>query len=189
MKKLCVFASGAGSNAENIIRYFQDKKLAEVVLVVTNRPDAGVVSKAAHLGVTVLPINKSYFTDPDGLTRTLTEKGIDLVILAGFLWLIPPPLIRAFSGKIVNIHPSLLPKYGGKGMYGTHVHEAVIAAGEKESGITIHLVDEVYDRGKILLQQHCQVTASDTPASLAEKIHLLEHRFYPELIESLVLKS
>jgi phosphoribosylglycinamide formyltransferase-1 len=186
VKKLCVFASGAGSNAENIIRYFREKGTAEVALVVVNKPNAGVISKAEQLGVEVLLTGRDYFTDPHGLTRTLTQKGVDWIILAGFLWLIPSCLIHAFEGKIINIHPSLLPKFGGKGMYGDKVHRAVIDAREKESGITIHLVDEHYDRGGILLQERCAVEPGETPHSLATKIHLLEHRFYPELIESLI---
>jgi phosphoribosylglycinamide formyltransferase-1 len=186
VKKLCVFASGAGSNAENIIRYFRDKMTAEVVLVVVNKPGAGVIARSEKLGVEVLVTGRDYFADPQGLTRALSQKRVDFIILAGFLWLIPSSLIHAFEGKIINIHPSLLPKFGGKGMYGEKVHQAVIDAGEKESGITIHLVDEHYDRGRILLQQRCKVEAGETASSLAEKIHRLEHHYYPELIESLV---
>jgi phosphoribosylglycinamide formyltransferase-1 len=187
MKKLCVFASGAGSNAENLIRYFQKNKTAEVTLIVTNRADAGVNEVARKLGVEVFYCNRDYFSNPAGLTSLLTQKGIDLVILAGFLWLLPACLIQAYPNKIINIHPSLLPKYGGKGMFGEHVHKAVIAAGEKESGITIHYVNERYDQGSILLQARCPVEPGETLLSLSRKVLMLEHRFFPPLVESLVV--
>jgi phosphoribosylglycinamide formyltransferase-1 len=186
MKKLCVFASGEGTNAAVIIRHFQTKGTAEVVLVVSNRKDAGITSVAPGLGVNVLVCNKENFNNPEGLTKVLTDSGIDLIILAGFLWLIPPCMIEAFPKKIINIHPALLPKFGGKGMFGSKVHQAVIASGEKESGITIHFVDEHYDSGSILLQKSCTVDPSETPESLALKVRTLEHHFYPLLIESLI---
>ena len=188
MKKLCIFASGNGSNAENIIRHFRNSTVAQVALVVTNNPKAGVIQRCKDLGVDVTLCNSEELASPQGLTRKLLQSGIDLIILAGFLKLIPKPLLDAFPDRIINIHPALLPKYGGAGMYGMKVHEAIITASEKQSGITIHRVNERYDEGAILLQKTCNVNSEDTPGSLAEKIHALEHLHYPVLIESLIKK-
>lgn len=186
MKKICVFASGTGTNTENIIRYFQHHPDGVVSLVVSNQPTAGVVDRARNLGVPVCICTRQELESPQGLTLTLQKAGIDLIVLAGFLRLIPPALLSAFPNQIINIHPSLLPKYGGKGMYGMKVHHAVIEAGETESGITIHTVNEHYDKGAILLQKSCPILPGDTPDDLAKKIHALEHLYYPVLIESLI---
>jgi phosphoribosylglycinamide formyltransferase-1 len=186
MKKICVFASGKGTNALNIIRYFQDKGVARVTLILCNRPDAGIIPEARKLGIPVALFSKETFYATDGPLNQLKESKIDFIVLAGFLWLLPPSLVQAYPNKIVNIHPALLPKFGGKGMYGKNVHEAVVAASEKESGITIHYVNEHYDKGDILLQKTCMLEAGETADTLALKIRELEHRHYPLLIETLL---
>ncbi len=185
MKHLCVFASGEGTNTLNIIRYFREKGTAEVTMVVTNRADAGVIPKVRKLGIKVLVVTREeFYGNPDLLIHTLQDAGIDLIILAGFLWMMPPRVIEAYPDRILNIHPALLPRFGGKGMYGMHVHKAVLEAGESESGITIHLVNEHYDEGAILFQEKCCIEPDDTPYSLAQKIRLLEHRCFPLFIDS-----
>lgn len=188
---IAIFASGAGSNAEKIIQHFNaikpgSKTQGRVSLIICNKPGAGVLQIAAANDINTLLIEKERFFNGDHYLPELRAHHIDFVVLAGFLWKLPPALVKAYPGKIVNIHPALLPKHGGKGMYGNKVHEAVIAAGEKESGITIHFVDELYDNGKVILQATCSVEANDTAESLANKIHLLEHRHYPEIIENLL---
>lgn len=187
--KLAIFASGKGSNAQKIITHFRWNPDIKVVLVVSNKSDAGVLDIAANTGIPSLIIDKERFFKNDAFLPYLAQNEVDFIILAGFLWKIPEKLISAFPGKILNIHPALLPKFGGKGMYGHHVHEAVLAAGEKESGITIHLVDEQYDHGKTIAQFTCPVLASDTADSLAERIHKLEHAHFPEVIEEFVTGS
>ncbi|MFZ9387443.1 MAG: phosphoribosylglycinamide formyltransferase [Chitinophagaceae bacterium] len=189
MKKIAVFASGAGSNAQKIMDYFRDAPDIRVALVVCNKPGAGVVDIAKREGVPALLIEKEQFFRGNAYVDEIREAGIDLIVLAGFLWKVPPALIRAFPDRIINIHPALLPKFGGKGMYGRHVHEAVIANHEKESGISIHVVDELYDHGRILFQARCPVLDSDTPESLAERIHQLEHKHYPAVIGDLLRKD
>lgn len=184
--KLAIFASGKGSNAQKIIYHFRWNPAIKVVLVVSNKSDAGVLDIAANAGIPSLIIEKDRFFKNDGFLPYLAQNEVDFVILAGFLWKIPEKLISAYPGKILNIHPALLPKFGGKGMYGHHVHEAVLAAGETESGITIHLVDEQYDHGKTIAQFKCPVLAGDTADSLAERIHGLEHAHFPEEIEKFV---
>ncbi|HMR92042.1 MAG TPA: phosphoribosylglycinamide formyltransferase [Chitinophagaceae bacterium] len=186
MKKLIIFASGAGSNAAKIIEHFHTGNLARVSLVVCNKPGAGVLDIAAVNDIPVLLIERERFFRGDSYVPELKEAQPDLIILAGFLWKIPAALIQHFRGRIINIHPALLPKYGGKGMYGMYVHEAVIAAGEAESGITIHYVDEKYDNGDTIFQARCTVTKDDTPATLAQKIHALEHRHFPAQVEQLL---
>lgn len=186
MKHIAIFASGAGTNAKNIIQYFSSSTTARVSLVVCNKPGAGVLDIAASAGIPTLLIEKEKFFRGDAYVPELEGYRIDFIVLAGFLWKVPPQLIAAFAGKIVNIHPALLPKYGGKGMYGARVHEAVIAAAEQESGISIHLVDEVYDNGEIVFRASCAITPDDTPDSLAQKIHQLEYTHYPKVIEKLV---
>ncbi len=186
--RLAVFASGKGSNAEKIIQYFENHKFIKVVLVVSNRNTAGVLSIANKYGIKTLLINKEGLTQGDEYVQNLVNEGITHVVLAGFLWKVPEKLTQAFRNKIINIHPALLPKFGGKGMYGSHVHEAVLAAGERESGITIHLVDEEYDHGKTLFQARLAVDPSDTADSLAGKIHALEHQHYPKVIEKWSMK-
>jgi len=187
MKQIAIFASGAGSNAKKIIEHFAltDQKgnsPAKVTLVVCNKPDAGVLKIAAENNIATLIIDKEKFFRGNGYTDELAAAGIDIIVLAGFLWKVPAALIKAFPKKIINIHPALLPKYGGKGMYGHFVHEAVVANKETETGITIHYVDEVYDHGQIILQASCQVTEKDTPDTVAKKVQLLEHRHFPATV-------
>lgn len=186
--KLAVFASGAGSNAEKLIQYFKDSELAKVGLVVCNKPGAGVLAIAEKEGVPTLLIEKEQFFRGDGYVPFLQNQGIDFIILAGFLWKIPQTLINAYPRRIVNIHPALLPKFGGKGMYGQYVHEAVLNAGEMESGITIHYVDEHYDNGDIIFQTACPILPGDKPGDIAQRIHLLEHAHYPRVVEELIGK-
>ena len=187
MIQLAIFASGAGSNAQRIIQHFSSSSQIKCALVVCNKAGAGVTDIAAKAGIPVLMIEKEPFFRGDAYTADLKNRGIDFIVLAGFLWKLPSRLVAAYPGKIINIHPALLPKYGGKGMYGNFVHEAVIAAGEKESGITVHYVDELYDHGNIIFQASCPVVEGDTPASLAKKIHVLEHTHYPAVIEKTLL--
>lgn len=186
MKKICVFASGAGSNAQKIIDHFRRSDVARVTLIVCNKPGAGVLNIAEKEHIPSLLIEKEKFFRGNAYADELNVAGIDLIVLAGFLWKIPSALIRAFPGKIINIHPALLPKYGGKGMYGRHVHQAVIDNQEKESGISIHYVDELYDHGQIIFQATCPVMEDDTADTLAQRIHVLEHKHYPEMIGKLL---
>ncbi|MCB0698542.1 MAG: phosphoribosylglycinamide formyltransferase [Chitinophagales bacterium] len=182
MQSLIIFASGRGSNAQAIIDYFNNDSGVEVALIVSNKKDAGVLQIAADNNIPSLVVDKQSFNN-SSFADTLKGYTPSLIVLAGFLWKVPDAVVKAFSGKIINIHPALLPSYGGKGMYGHHVHEAVIAAKEQESGITIHYVDEVYDNGGIILQARCTVSAEDSPDSLAQRIHKLEHFFFPRTIE------
>lgn len=187
-KRIAILASGNGSNAENIIRYFQSRgNEAEVALVISNKADAKVLSRAEALGVPSIVVPKRDFNNEEFLTELMRDNRIDFIVLAGFLLMIPDFLISLYPEKIVNIHPSLLPKYGGKGMYGSHVHEAVVAAGEKESGITIHLVNEHCDGGRIVFQAKVPVDRDDTPDDVATKVHALEYAHFPHVIEKLVL--
>ena len=181
-QSLAIFASGSGSNAEEIIKQSRRTGNYHVALIVTNNPDAGVIKRGARLDVPVLVLSKKILNG-EGIGKILEKWSIDFIVLAGYLNLIPDALIRQFSHKIINIHPALLPSFGGKGMYGDNVHKAVIDAGEKESGITIHEVNEKYDEGKILFQASCPVLKGDTPESLAERIHSLEHQHYPVFLE------
>lgn len=186
MKQLAIFASGAGSNAARIIDHFRHHRDIKVSLIVCNKPGAGVLDIARRESVPALLIEKERFFRGDGYVGELEKSKIDLVVLAGFLWKIPVTLIRAYAGRIVNIHPALLPKFGGKGMYGRFVHEAVLAASEKETGITIHYVDEQYDHGAPIFQARVLVEAGDTPETLAKKVHLLEHEHFPRIIEEVI---
>ena len=186
MIKLAIFASGAGSNAAKIIEHFKNSSTVVIDLIVCNKKEAGVWGIAAANQIDTLYINRESFIESDACVKQLQARSIDFIVLAGFLWKVPESLIHAYPGKIINIHPALLPKYGGKGMYGMHVHEAVITAGEKESGITIHYVDAHYDEGDIIFQAKCTIEPTDTPASLAAKIHVLEHAHFPVVIESLL---
>lgn len=185
-KNIAIFASGSGTNAENIIRHFQGNKDVNVALVVSNKPDAYVLVRAANLHVPSLTLTREEFARGEELARLMKERGIDFIVLAGFLLRVPEALIEAYPGRIVNIHPALLPKYGGKGMYGDHVHRAVVEAGERESGITIHLIDEQYDRGTTVFQAKCPVLPGDTPDDVARKVHALEYAHYPEVIGQLL---
>ena len=186
MKRVAVFASGSGSNAENIVRYFMDKPNIEVSIILTNNPNAFVLDRAKSLNIPSLVFNRADFSKTDKIVDVLIEKKIDLIVLAGFLLLLPPRLIDAFPNKIVNIHPALLPKFGGKGMYGMNVHDAVVENKEKESGITIHMVNEKFDDGKIVFQAKCVVEESDTAEDVAEKIHKLEYEHFPKIVEQLL---
>jgi phosphoribosylglycinamide formyltransferase-1 len=188
MKNIAIMASGTGTNAENIIKYFSNKKTAKVTLVLSNRREATVLKRAEALDV------KTCFFEYDDLYRSdkvlelLLKSRIDFVVLAGFLRLVPENILDTFEKRIINIHPALLPRYGGKGMYGDRVHKAVIANGDRESGITIHYVNKYYDKGDIIFQVRCKVAASDTPESLASKVHALEYEHYPVIIEKLLRK-
>lgn len=173
--KIAIFASGAGSNAQKIIEHFQQHAHIQVCLIVCNKPSAGILNIAANHQIPTLLIDKEPFFRGDAYVPTLQAQGITFVVLAGFLWKIPPALVAAYRGAMVNIHPALLPKYGGKGMYGHYVHEAVIANRETESGITIHYVNDYFDEGAAIFQATCPIVPSDTPESLAAKIHVLEH--------------
>lgn len=184
--RIAIFASGAGSNAEKIIGHFKDHASIEVALVVCNKPGAGVLHIAAANHTDSLLIEKDRFFNGDAYLPVLQQKHIDFIVLAGFLWKMPASIIHEWKGKIINIHPALLPAYGGKGMYGQKVHEAVIAAGEKESGISIHEVDEVYDNGTIIFQAKCSVDEKETVESLAKKIHALEHAHFPTQLEQFI---
>lgn len=183
MKNIAIFASGTGSNAKKIIEYFRHHQNIKVSLVVSNRETAPVLTMASANGIDTHVIRRSSFYQTEEVLDVLAMHQIEGIILAGFLWLVPPYLIQHFPGKILNIHPALLPKYGGKGMYGSHVHRAVKAAGEKVSGITIHLIDEEYDKGRILLQKSCELTPDDSASDIAAKVLRLEHRYFAPTIE------
>ena len=185
MKRLAILASGSGSNAEKIMEHFQNSEIAEIALVASNKTEAFVLDRAKKFNVPTFTFSRKEM-DAGMLLEKLQQEKIDWVILAGFLLKIPVELTRAFPDRMVNIHPALLPKYGGKGMYGSFVHEAVKAAGEKETGITIHLVNENYDEGRIVFQASTPLTLDDTPDSIAEKVHALEHKHFPEVIEGLL---
>ena len=189
MKKIAIFASGSGSNAENIIQYFAQKPQFCVKSVFCNVPDAYVLERAKKYRIPSFVFNREEFRNPDKVFRQLQEQEIDFIVLAGFLWLMPSFITAAWPNKIVNIHPALLPAYGGKGMYGHHVHEAVIAAGEKESGITIHYVNDHYDQGAIIFQAKCPVLPTDTPDDLAARVHELEYQYFPQIIAETILKQ
>ena len=189
MKRIAIFASGNGTNAAHIIRYFKQNGKATVELVLTNNPNAGVIGRAQDLGVTTLLFDRETFRNSNKIVEILLERQIDLVVLAGFLWLVPSNLLHAFKNRIINIHPALLPKFGGKGMYGHFVHEAVLHSGETESGITIHQVNEKYDDGQIIFQQKLRIAPGETPESLASRIHRLEYEFYPRIIEQLLFEN
>ena len=189
MKKIAIFASGSGSNAENIIQYFAQKPQFCVKSVFCNVPDAYVLERAKKYRIPSFVFSREEFRNPDKVFRQLQEQEIDFIVLAGFLWLMPSFITAAWPNKIVNIHPALLPAYGGKGMYGHHGHEAVIAAGEKESGITIHYVNDHYDQGAIIFQAKCPVLPTDTPDDLAARVHELEYRYFPQIIAETILKQ
>ncbi|MDT0643615.1 phosphoribosylglycinamide formyltransferase [Zunongwangia sp. F363] len=188
-KKIVIFASGTGTNTENIIKYFQDSPSTRVVAVFSNRKAAGVLKKAHDLNVKALHFDRDSFYYSNDVLYVLKDINPDLIVLAGFLWVVPENIIQKFPDKIINIHPALLPRYGGKGMYGEKVHQAIIENREKESGITIHYVNEKYDEGKILFQTTVNVEPTDTPESLAQKIHSLEYSHFPKVIEELLEKE
>ncbi len=183
MKNIAIFASGNGSNAENIINFFADTNKISIKLILSNKKDAFVVERAKKHNIECVIIEKKQFLEENYVVNILKAKKIDTIVLAGFLLLIPKCLVSAYSGKIINIHPALLPKYGGKGMYGMNVHKAVIENSEKQSGITIHNVNEEYDKGEIIFSAACDITPDDTPDSLAAKVHELEYKYFPAVIE------
>ncbi len=187
MNRIAIFASGSGTNAEKIIRHFNHHPQIEVAMLMSNKPDAYALTRAANLGVPASVFSRIEFQDGT-VSDSLIKAGITHIVLAGFLWLIPENLTRNFPDRIINIHPSLLPAFGGKGMYGNRVHQAVKDAGASETGISIHLVNEHYDEGRILFQAKCSISDSDTPDSIAEKVHALEYMYYPELIEQWILQ-
>ena len=188
--RVAIFASGAGSNAKQFINYFSaSSSSVKIALIVCNKPTAGVLKIAEDAGIPSLLIERERFFNAGHYLPELRKHTIDFIVLAGFLWKMPKALITVFPKKIINIHPALLPKFGGRGMYGANVHEAVIAAGEKESGISIHYVDELYDHGEIIFQATCSVDENDTPQTLAAKIHQLEHAHYPQVFDGLLKKQ
>ena len=190
MIRIAIFASGSGTNAQRITEYFRERSAPIAVdLILSNKPDAFVLERAKNLGISSITFSRQEFYESTRIPDLLKEHAIEYVILAGFLWLVPDSLLKAYPGKILNIHPALLPGYGGKGMYGIKVHEAVISSHDKESGITIHLVNERFDEGQILFQAKCSIEENDTPGSLAEKIHALEYQYFPQVIENFILKG
>jgi phosphoribosylglycinamide formyltransferase-1 len=186
MRNIAIFASGSGTNAENIIKYFSTGNSAKVTLVLSNRREAFVLNRAAALGVKTIFFDRIDLYKKDTVLDCLLDNKIDFIVLAGFLWLIPEKILDTYGRRIVNIHPALLPSYGGKGMYGEKIHEAVIANGDRESGITIHYVNRFYDEGDIIFQARCKIEPGETADTLAKKIHTLEYKHFPEVIEKLV---
>lgn len=184
--RVAIFASGMGTNTQKIIDHFTWSPATKIALIVCNKPGAGVLSIADKENIPSLLIKKEQFITGDHYLGELQKNKIDFIVLAGFLWMVPPELIKAYPKKIINIHPALLPKYGGIGMYGHFVHEAVIRNKEKESGISIHYVDEIYDHGEVIFQASCTVDENDTVDSLSKKIHVLEHAHYPAVIEKII---
>ena len=185
-KNIAIFASGNGTNAENIIRYFQNSESVNVKLVLADRETAFVLERARRLNVPFACLDKAAWADGTAVLSLLEDKGIDFIVLAGFLARVPDCILHAYPNKIINIHPALLPKFGGKGMYGDRVHEAVVMAGESESGITIHYIDEHYDEGSTVFQAKCPVLPGNTPADVAKKVHALEYEWFPKIIERVV---
>ncbi|MCB0400815.1 MAG: phosphoribosylglycinamide formyltransferase [Flavobacteriales bacterium] len=189
MTRIAIFASGSGSNAENIADYFKNDPEVTVALFISNHSNAFVLERAKKLGVESAVFSKADFEKSDDILHFLTKNNINLVVLAGFLLKIPQKMIDAYPNKIINIHPALLPKFGGKGMYGDRVHQAVVAAQEQESGITIHYVNEHYDEGAIIFQARCPVLPTDSPADVASKIHELEYEHFPKVLDNLIRKG
>jgi len=186
MRNIAIFASGSGTNAENIIKYFSTRNTARVTLVLSNRKEAFVLKRAAAFNLKTFFFDRNDFYNPGRVLGQLHDNKIDFVVLAGFLWLVPDDILMAYEGRILNIHPALLPKYGGKGMYGDKVHMAVIENRDPESGITIHHVNRFYDSGDIIFQARCKVEPNDTHETLAAKVHALEYQYFPVIIEDLI---
>ncbi|WP_299333148.1 phosphoribosylglycinamide formyltransferase [uncultured Psychroserpens sp.] len=186
MKRIVIFASGSGTNAENLIKFFHNRENASVIQVLTNNPHAKVLDRAKKLKVSALSFNRIAFTKTEDVLDILKASKPDLIVLAGFLWKFPEHILSAFPNKVINIHPALLPKYGGKGMYGMHVHEAIVANNEKETGITIHYVNENYDEGAIIFQAKCEIHSLDTAQDVAKKIHELEMEHFPKVVAQLL---
>lgn len=189
MKRVVIFASGGGTNAENLIKFFHNRETGSVIQVLTNNPRAKVLERAKNLNVSAFSFNKVAFTGSDDVLNVLKASKPDLIVLAGFLWKFPEHILEHFPNKVINIHPALLPKYGGKGMYGHFVHEAVVANKETETGITIHYVNEHYDEGAIIFQAKCEVMQSDSAEDVAAKIHALEMEHFPKVVESILMKN
>lgn len=185
-KNIAIFASGTGSNARKIVEHFQDVDHIKVSVIVSNKSTAKVLQMAADYEIPTIILNRQEFYETENILKKLYAYQVDYLILAGFLWLIPQYLVQSFENQIVNIHPALLPKYGGAGMYGMNVHRAVKAAGETESGMTIHFVDEKYDEGAIIFQAKCLLEEKDTPEDIARKVLALEHEYFPKVIESII---
>lgn len=188
MWNVTIFASGSGSNAENIFNYFKDSKLVRVGLLITDNPKAFVIERCRRHSVPCLVLSKRLIDDTDFMLGVLRDFRTNFVVLAGYIKLVPDYIVAAFDQRIVNIHPSLLPKHGGKGMYGSRVHQSVLDSGDKESGITIHFIDNDYDRGSVIFQAKCPVLPDDTPDSLAQRVHALEYEYYPKVIEDTIIK-
>ena len=188
MKNIAIFASGSGSNAERIVEYFTDSEQINVKLFLCNNPEAGVIQRAKRLQIPIVMFDRPAFKSGE-VVKTLQENQIDWVILAGFLWLVPKNMVEAFPNRIINIHPALLPKFGGKGMYGHFVHEAVVENKETESGITIHFVNEYYDEGGMIFQASFPILPTDTPDDVARKGQVWEHKYFPEVIERTILAT
>ncbi|MEO8773175.1 MAG: phosphoribosylglycinamide formyltransferase [Gelidibacter sp.] len=186
MKRIVIFASGSGTNAENLIKYFHNRDIGSVILVLTNNPHAKVLDRCKKLNISALSFNRVAFSQSNDVLNILKTSKPDLIVLAGFLWKFPEFILHEFPNKVINIHPALLPKYGGKGMYGGFVHEAVVANKEIETGISIHYVNEHYDEGATIFQAKCEVTSSDTPETVASKIHELEMAHFPKVVEELL---
>ncbi|UAB82025.1 phosphoribosylglycinamide formyltransferase [Marixanthomonas sp. SCSIO 43207] len=185
-KRIVIFASGSGTNTENIIKHFKQSTIAEVVLVLSNKKDAAVLQKAKKHNIKSLYFDREMLSSEKGVLKILQACNPDLIVLAGFLWKFPELILRSFPNKVINIHPALLPKYGGKGMYGTYVHEAIIANNEPKTGITIHYVNENYDEGAIIFQEKVALSENETPESVAKKVHQLEYKHFPKVIEQLL---
>ncbi len=188
LKRIAIFASGSGSNAQKIMEHFKRNQETEVAIVLSNRADAYVLQRADNFEIPTHVFTKEEFYNTNSILNILNNLQIDLLVLAGFLWLIPQSLIEKYPNRILNIHPSLLPKYGGKGMYGKKVHEAVLASDDTESGITIHYINEHFDEGEIIYQSRCAIEPDDTVESLSYKVHQLEHQHYPRIIEDILKK-
>ena len=186
MKRIVIFASGSGSNAENLIKFFHNRENASVIQVLTNNPHAKVLDRCKKLNVSALSFNRIAFSKSEDVLNILKASRPDLIVLAGFLWKFPELILKEFPNKVINIHPALLPKYGGKGMFGMHIHDAVVANKEPETGITIHYVDENYDEGAIIFQTKCKVSPTDTAEDVAGKIHLLEMEHFPKVVDKLL---
>ena len=188
MKRIVIFASGSGTNTQNIIEYFQKSNFAEVTLVLSNKKNAKVLERAKKLNVPTINFTKEDFRDSNKVLNILKEDHPDLIVLAGFLLKFPESILNVFPNKVINIHPALLPKYGGKGMYGSHVHESVIKNKETKTGITIHYVNRNYDEGAVIFQKEVKLSERDSAASVAEKVHQLEYEFFPKIIENILNK-
>jgi phosphoribosylglycinamide formyltransferase 1 len=188
LHRIAIFASGSGTNAEEIFIYFKDHSTIKITALLSNNPEAYALVRAANHGVPTVVFNRKQFRETDDIVNWLKQHEITHVVLAGFLWLVPENLVQGYSGRIINIHPALLPKYGGKGMFGSKVHEAVHVSGDKETGITIHEVNEKYDEGAILFQATCPILPGDSPDTIASKVHQLEYAHYPQVIEQWISK-